>query len=410
MRKIAWWMLVVFAFTIPWEYSLDLGASLGNIARVTGLLLALAAIPAVLQTGRLRTLGSMQWLVLALFLWFCCTCFWTIELASTVEKLRGFLQETMAVWLVWEFAESPQDLRSLLQAFIAGSWVLAALTLADFRSAEAMAAGQFRFVAEGQDPNDVARFLDLAFPLAALLANGERRWPARLLATGYFPLGIVAVILTASRGGFVGAVVALLGSGLLLSKSHAKGVFAAALFMPVLAAALWFTVPHETIERLATIPAQLQGGDLNQRMNLWQAGWEAFARSPLLGTGVGSFAAAAGTNPMDTAHNTALSVMVESGLVGLFLASGVAALALWATLMTGGPLRVGLATALLVWAIASLVSTVEENRATWLLLGLAALAGRLAIEDPEALADCFAAPAPHVEIVRWAGVSHSSAN
>src|ERR1035437_9376802 len=51
--------------------------------------------------------------------------------------------------------------------------------------------------------------------LAALLVNSERRWPWRLLAAGYLPLGLVAVLLTASRGGFLAAVVALTGSGVL---------------------------------------------------------------------------------------------------------------------------------------------------------------------------------------------------
>ena len=36
-----------------------------------------------------------------------------------------------------------------------------------------------------------------------------------------------------------------------------------------------------------------------------------------------------------------------------------------------------------------MVPTVEESRTTWLLLGLVALAGRLAVEQPEELAACF---------------------
>ena len=32
----------------------------------------------------------------------------------------------MIVWLVWEFAETPADLRNLLRVYVAGSWVLAA--------------------------------------------------------------------------------------------------------------------------------------------------------------------------------------------------------------------------------------------------------------------------------------------
>ena len=397
MRKIAWGLLLLFAFAIPREYSLDLGEPLGNVARVVGLLLLLVSIPAVLQAGRLRTPGPLQWLVLAFYLWFCCSYFWTIEPLVTLEKIRAYFQEMMIVWLVWEFADGPSDLRALLRATMAGSWVLAALTLANFASPEAIATGQIRFAAVGQDPNDVARFLDLGFPLAALLLNSESRWPARLLALGYLPLGLVAVLLTASRGGFLAAVVALAGCALLLLRSHARGVIAGTLALPVIATALWFSVPHETFERLATIPSQLQGGDLNQRLNIWSAGWHAFVRAPWCGTGAGAFVSAAGQAPMDTAHNTALSILVSGGLCAFFLAVGIVALAARSAMQTHGPLRLALATALLVWVITSLVATVEENRTTWLLLALIALAGRLAVEEPECLCACFAVHAQRPE-------------
>jgi O-antigen ligase len=389
MRRIAWGLLLLFAFTIPWEYSLDLGEPLGNIARIVGLLLLLAAIPAILQGRRLRTPGPMQWAVLAFYLWFCCTYFWTIEPQATFRFLRAGFQATMVVWLVWEFAESPEDLRALLRAYVAGSWVLAVLTMANLASVEAIAAGQIRFVAAGQDPNDVARFLDLGFPLAALLLNSESRWPGRLLALGYLPLGLVAMVMTASRGGFLAGMVALAGCVLLLSRSHAKSVLIGVFALPVIAAALWFTVPHETFERLSTIPAQLQNGDLNQRLNIWTAGWHAFVRAPFFGTGAGSFVSAAGLAPLDTAHNTALSIAVNGGLIGLFLAVGILALTAWSSIETHGSVCVAMITALLVWMTTSLVATVEASRTTWLLLALIALAGRLAVEDPERLAICF---------------------
>ena len=398
MRKAAWGLLLLFAFTIPWEYSLELGEPLGNIARLIGVLLLLVAIPAVLLAGRLRTPGPMQWLALAFYLWFCCTYFWTIEPLATLAKLRAGCQEMMVVWLVWEFAESAGDLRALLRAYVAGSWVLALLTVANLASADAIANGQIRFAAVGQDPNDVARFLDLGFPLAALLLNSEVRWPWRLLAAGYLPLGLVGVLLTASRGGFLAAVVALAGCAILLARAHAHRVLAGILALPPIAAVLWFTVPHETFERLTTISEQVQGGDLNLRMNIWAAGWHAFVQAPFIGTGAGSFVSAAGLAPEDTAHNTALSIAVTGGLCALFLATAIVATAVWFTLKTHGPLKWAMATALLVWVITSLVATVEESRTTWLLLALIALAGRLAVEQPEELAACFPASALQREL------------
>lgn len=410
MRRVAWPLMLLFAFAVPWEYSLDLGEPLGNVARIAGLLLLLAAIPAVLQAGRVRSPGPMQWLVLAFYLWFCCSYFWTIEPLATLDKMRGYFQEMMIVWLVWEFADSPRDLRSLLRAFVAGSWVLALLTLANFGSADSVASVQIRFVAEGQDPNDAARFLDLALPLAALLVNSERRWLWRLLAIGYMPAGLVAVVLTASRGGFLAALIALAGCALLLAKRYRWRVLAAAFALPLLAAALWLAIPHATLERLATIPSQLQGGDLNQRWNIWVAGWHAFARAPLVGTGAGSFVSAAGTNPIDTAHNSVLSIAVGGGLCALCLAAGIVAWAAWSLLQTPAPLNLALGTSLLLWAIASLVDTVEENRSTWLLLGLIAVAGRLAVEQRQALEACFSADGAEAHSATQAGLPLSTAS
>ncbi len=389
MRKTAWFLLLLFVFTIPWEYSLDLGGWLGNAARIAGLLLLLAAVPAVLQAGSMRPPGAFWWVTLALFLWFCCSLFWTIDSTATLESIRGYFQEMMIVWLIWEFTGSPDDLRALLRATVAGSWVLALLTLAAFSSPEAIAAGQIRFAAYGQDPNEVARFLDLGFPLAALLVNCEQRWLPRAMALGFFPLGFVAVLLTASREGFLAAVVAFVGSAILLMRGRAKRVVAAAFVLPPFLAALWLIVPGATLARLATIPEQLQTGDLNQRFNIWSAGWNAFARAPLLGTGAGTFVAAAHLSPIDTAHNTALSIAVSGGLCALFLAVLLVVLAVGFALRTSGSLRLALVTSLIVWALTSLVATVEENRTTWLLLAIVAVAGHLATDDPSGLDDCF---------------------
>jgi O-antigen ligase len=389
MRRVAWSLLLVFVFAIPWEYSLDLGEPIGNVARVAGLLTLFAAILAILQSGRISSLGPFHFLALALFLFFCCSYLWTVDPTATLIKIRAWFQEMLVVWLVWEFAETPADLRNLLRAAVAGSWVLALLTLAAFRSPEAIASGQIRFAAYGQDPNDLARFLALSFPFAALLFETDSRWLARMLALGFIPVGLFAVLLTASREGLVAAIIALSGSAVLLLRGHTRRLFAAVFALPPVLAALWLIVPGGTLDRLATIPDQLRAGDLNQRVNIWTQGWRAFAHSPFLGSGAGSFVTAAHLAPIDTAHNTALSLLVAGGLIALSLAVALYAFALRSALRATGPLRVALVTALIVLAVTTLVATVEENRTTWLLLAIAVLAGRLAHDDPQTLETCF---------------------
>lgn len=388
MRRVAWGLLLAFAFTIPWEYSLNLGEPLGHVARIAGILALLAAIPAVLQQGRVRTPGPIQWLVLAFYLWLCTSYIWSIAPDATFEKMRGFFQELMIVWLVWEFAESPEDVRSLMRAYVAGAWVLALLTLGSLLSG-GTEADQIRFVAEGQDANDMARYLDMGLPMAALLVTCERRSVARLLALGYLPLGLIAVLVTASREGFVAALIALAGCGFLLYRRYKRAVVGAIALLPAIALGMWFVVPHGTFERLATIPEELNRGDLNQRWNIWDAGWQAFVHAPIAGTGAGSFVSAAGLNPVDTAHNTALSILADGGVVALFVAFAILVLTVRTVLLSRGPLQLALATALLGWMATSLVATVEENRSTWLLIGVIAVAGRMALEDQPAVERCF---------------------
>ena len=133
-------------------------------------------------------------------------------------------------------------------------------------------------------------------------------------------------------------MVALAGCGVVLLRGHVRMLLVGLLRLPVIGSrGCWFVVPRETFERLATIPEQLRGGGLNQRINIWSAGWHAFVQAPLMGTGAGSFVSAAGLSPMDTAHNTVLSILVDGGLCALFLAVAILALAVRSVLQTHGP-------------------------------------------------------------------------
>ena len=121
--------------------------------------------------------------------------------------------------------------------------MLALLTLANFRSPEAIAAGQIRFAAYGQDPNDVARFLDLGFPLAALLSEQRIALAGAFAGSGLLPLGLVAVLLTASRGGFVAAIVAMAGCAVRSWREPIARCALGVLALPAVAAGLWFIIP-----------------------------------------------------------------------------------------------------------------------------------------------------------------------
>jgi O-antigen ligase len=377
MRRIAILLLTLFAFALPWEYALDLGEPFGNIARIFNLLTLLFTFPRVIEARKIRRPGLLQWFVVVLYLYIAASYFWSIDAATTLSKIRSYFQVMMTVWLVWELVEEPTEIRNLLRAFVAGCGVLAVLTLVNFASASVIAADQIRFVAEGQDPNDVARFLDLGLPLAVLIFAIETHKVVRWMALLCVPVCLLAVMLTASRGGFSASAVAMFGSGILLIswRPRAAGVIFAS--MLATAGAFWMMVPSGTLERLGTIPEQLISSDLNDRLNIWIAGWHAFAHSPWLGYGAGTYSLASGLALGDTAHNTLMAILVTGGVVGttLFLLSV-------ATVMVSigrisGLLRIALGTTFAVWLVTGMVGSVEENRATWLLFALISSAARL---------------------------------
>ena len=396
MESLVIGLLMLFAFAVPWEYSLDLGEPFGNVARILGVLLLLAAIPVAMSRGRIRRLGPVQWLALLFYLYFACSYFWTVDGETTFEKMRAYVQVMMVVWLSWEFANLPRHLFGLLFAFVSGCWVLVLLTLLNFTSMSATSgqlsseiSGQIRFVAGGQDPNDVARFLDLGFPMASLLFAVAKRWPIRLLAVGYLPAGLLAVLLTASRGGFSGALLALAGSAALLLMWRTGAAMWILAGLGGILGGLWLLVPSETLARLSTIPEQLQGGDWNDRFEIWDAGWHAFIRSPWWGYGAGTYTTASGLATGDTAHNTAMALLVTGGVTGAAIFSAILAGVARSVFRTRGLLRVALGVTLVVWLITSMVGSVEENRATWLIFGIMALSGRLETEQRAGMEELF---------------------
>lgn len=388
MRRIAWSLLLLFVFTLPWEYSADFGPPWGNVSRITGLLLLPVVALAALQARRLRAPGLLQGIAIAFLVWFCASALWSKDAAESFHEAGGLFQQMVVLWLVWELAESPGDLRAMMRAYVLGACVLALLTWATLGLPGA--AEQVRFVPVGQDPNDVARYLVLGIPMAALLMNADTHWTERVLAGAYIPLAVFAVVLTASRGGFLSLLVVLAGSGLLAMRRRRIVAVAGGVAIAVVAAMLWLVAPSETLGRLTTIPDQLMGGDLNQRWNIWAAGWRAFAHAPWLGSGLGTFVTAAGMAPEDTAHNTALAVAVEGGVVVLALMAAMVIMGVFMAFRLPGRVRLAMMTILAAWVFLSVVSNLQGSRITWLLLGMISVAARLAEGDRDALAHCFA--------------------
>ena len=198
--------------------------------------------------------------------------------------------------------------------------------------------------------NHFATAIELSLPaalilLAASLRNlprpGSTRQRAAVIALGASVISVVAIaaiLRSGSRGG-----VAFLGMGLILTAPLWSGAgrsrrwqwlvaVASVLGVALVLAASRLQALRDGFNALLV----LEGVDGNTRWDLWAATLSSFGRSPVIGSGLGSFRfvigldrPATGTAVLEQAHNDWLEIVSTGGLVGLvalvFLIVGVVA-------------------------------------------------------------------------------------
>ncbi len=166
------------------------------------------------------------------------------------------------------------------------------------------------------DPHMLSFFLGMILPLALGMFFYEKRWRKLLFAA--FCTILVALVLTFSRGGYVGALSGLLVAGALIwRKLEIKGRALMAGFLFVLATITFLT---PVFGRFFSSFDLAEGSNLG-RLGIWVQSLEISKTSPLLGVGLGNYPFALNFNEnyrsAVTSHNLYLDILVETGAFGL---------------------------------------------------------------------------------------------
>jgi O-antigen ligase len=367
MNKLAYGALWIFVFTISSEPTFR---GFGVIpSRVTGPLALGLALLAIVVSGRLRRWHSFHVAALLFVTWIGCgLVFFNNQWVEIPNKFWTFVQLFLVLWMIWELSVTRSRQLGLMAAYVLGASVSAVDTIMLFRrQAEMMR----RFAAGGVDNNDLAMMLALAIPMAWYLAMTYRQPLRRWACTAYLPVALFAIGLTGSRGGMLATIVALLIVPLTMTRLSPvrRGIAIALLWISGVVAVTY--VPQTLMERLASTTTEVEGGRLGGRWKIWQAGLKAFAQKPIVGYGPSAFKRAIDPwllQKNQVAHNSFLSVLVESGLVGLllflmmFLAVAVAVLKL-------PPLERRVALVLLAALGTSMMPlSSEESKRVWFVL------------------------------------------
>jgi O-antigen ligase len=169
-----------------------------------------------------------------------------------------------------------------------------------------------------QNPNDLALNMVALLPLTVLVAMRARTTTGRLGAAFLGLMMVGAVIVSYSRGGFVGLAVMCLILGIQVARRK-PALAAGALVMMLLALPL---APSSYWERISSITDDSLDatGSREARRVLLREAWNTFLTFPLHGVGAGMFQA---YNPPDRlelwreTHNVVLQIAAELGVLGL---------------------------------------------------------------------------------------------
>jgi O-antigen ligase len=290
------------------------------------------------------------------------------------------------LWLIWDQCRGESAQRQLLHAYVAGAVVASVYTIV--RYALNQQTYWRRYAAAGFDPNDLGLTIALAVPLALYLAmkGGWTAW----LYRGAIVLIEIAVLLTASRTALVVTVLSFSFVLLAWRESRPLQRAAAVALLLLLGAGTLALAPRASRERLATLPEELAGGTLHNRTRIWKTGLKALKQHPVVGVGAGAYPEAVkpwlGVPGIPgheyVAHNTFLSVLVESGLIGFTLFGALlAAVSLFIWALPGAGRALWISTAA-VWAVGVCTLTWEYRKPTWLLIALVSTAWARAFWPP----------------------------
>ena len=370
MDRAAFALLCLFVFVMPWEKSLYI-PGFGTAARLVGIL----AVAAAAARGRPRGPNLALAAAAAFLAWGSLTVLWSLDPAATLARASTFAQLFVMAWLVWDLGGEPARQRRLLQAYVAGSVAASAATM--LRYAQNIQTYYRRYAAPGFDPNDLALTVALAIPMAFYLALRSRGW-ARWFNYAAVAMSCAAVLLAASRASMVAAFAAFVFPALVWRDSPRTGRAAAAVLLAFFILGGARLAPAASRERLSTLGTELTRGTLHKRTTIWKAGLRAVKQRPVRGVGWGAYPDAVepelGVPPVAgheyVAHNSLLSVLVETGLAGFALYAlllAVLAVYVWAMPHVERSLW---AVTLAVWLAGAATLTWEHRKPTWLIFAL----------------------------------------
>ena len=382
MRTLAYWLSLLFIFTVPWEAVVE-NPVLGSASKMIGLALAAIWVATVATTGRIRRPAPFHLAVFLLFIWNAVSIFWSANADRTFEHLITWAQLAIMVFILWDLLDTRVALLAGLQMYILGAYVVIGNTLVNYLSGTTFY--YERFSAVGTNPDDLGMVLALGIPVAWYLTNsqntGSRSLVQKWINYAYIPVALAGIALSGTRTALIAALPGVIFGLVSITRI---GIWAKSAIVLVFISATFILtplIPQASFDRLGTVGTEMTQGDWNGRIELWSQGLASFAEHPILGIGSNMYRSVNVEGKV--AHNSFLSVLVELGLVGLILFLIVLAIVISQAARQSPWDSAFWFSVLAVWAIGAFTLTWEYRKPTWLFLCLIIVSSALSTYTAE---------------------------
>ena len=372
MRNLTRYLLWAYVFTVPWDnFVLPL---LGTISRAFGLLVIGAGVLTIAGEGRIRKPDAVLGCVIAFSAWSVLSLLWTIDYEKTVATVKTVAQLAASAWVIREFVRTREDVQPLLAALLFGLFVPLTDVLNNFRLGEGIFVDAQRFTGVGLNADAVGVLLVLGLPIGwHLLMHHRGIVPAAALI--YVVTAPIGLLLTATRGAFVAGIAASAIIPLTLRRQSLRSYALAGVLLVLGAVSAVQFVPEYSWVRILSTTSEITGGNLSGRTAIWNAGLQSFPQRPLVGAGAGAYVAAidpymGGAERIGAAHNVAIGLLVEQGIIGLALFATIFAACTWTIFRSPPPHGALWGVLMVTWLIGGMSGNLEGLKFTWVLFGL----------------------------------------
>ena len=386
LRSFSIWLSLLFVFLVPWENALQIG-EFGRGAKVLGYLTFLVWGLGVFAHKRLRKPDGLQQAFILFLIWNGLSLYWSVDPGATLSAFKTYTEMFGLLLLFWDLYDREVLVKAALQAYVLGAFVAAGSIIVNYFTAPPVRfPSHDRVSALGYQVDGIALIVSIAGPAAWYLAAGPeaggRPALARILNYAYIPVGVIAVAMTGTRGATLASIpTALLILWSLRKLSARKRVMALAALVAAIVMVIQFA-PSGGLDRIGTAATLSEGdqGALSGRWSIWVESGQVFLERPVEGVGTDGHRAAiahlrtqrsAYKKAEKEAHNTYISILVETGLIGFSLFACVI-ICVYKRVRSRSGWELHYWTAqVAVLAIGAMSLSLEDSKSIWIMTSLA---------------------------------------